>query len=382
MDKLNVLWIIPYLDRRLVELASNLGALGIGVHVAAQHGCLYLLPGIDNPQAANKADSRSARSLRAHARKLLESSGARLVHAAGLTAVRIAAGMARSHGGLRVIAEYDGEPIPAWCRTPHTGFAHPLIEQLLLRDKHHLAYFQQSTGIEASRIRLIPFGIKSEWFESPGMQCWAREDTARMFVLGVSLEHISIKNLKLVLATCDLLPRDANIRFLLIDRTDRWDRVIHELHRWPDRVVAKTHVVIDKSDPCMFWSVCTSSLHFPGKHSSLNELRDSMASAVTPIVVPQDRDQIVEDLSTGLVVSSANPHSLCQAIQYLRNDLAACRAMALKARETVLTGCPFDEAVTALAAIYGRTSSEKGRSFRSRPVSNESRLDYLQHASV
>ena len=214
------------------------------------------------------------------------------------------------------------------------------------------------------------------------MQCWAREDTAGMFVLGVSLEHISIKNLKLVLAGCDLLPRDANIRLLLIDRTGRCDEVIHELHRWSERVVAKTHIVIDKSDPGVFWSVCTSSLHFPGKHSSLNELRDSMASAVSPIVVPQDRDQIVEDLSTGLVVSSANPHSLCQAIQYLRNDLAACRAMAFKARETVLTGCPFAAAATALATIYCRTSNEKGWSIPGRPVANESRSNYLEHASV
>lgn len=373
MDKLNVLWIIPHLDRRLLELASNLGALGIGIHVAAQNGTPYLLPGIDKPRGADPVHSHSTRSLRAHARQLLESSGARLVHAAGLGAVRIATGMARRNRGLRVIAEYDGGAIPAWCRTPRTGFAHPLVEQVLLREPHHLAHFQRRTGIKAGRIHTIPFGIRSEWFERPGMQCWAREDTARLFVMGVSLEQMSNRNLRLVLAACNLLLPDANVRLLLIDRADRCDEVIQELHRWPESVVAKTHIVIDKSDPGMFWSVCTSSLHFPGEHSSLNELRDSMASAVTPIVVPQDGDQIVEDLSTGLVVSVPNPHSLCQAIQYLRNDLAACRDMALKARESVLASGSFEAATTALAAIYRRTSSERDRQVQSRPAPEQTR---------
>ncbi len=382
MDKFNVLWIIPYLDRRLVELASNLGALGIGVHIAAQQGSPYLFPGIVSPRSPVKTGRRSIRSLRSQARELLRSSGAQLVHAVGLRALRIATRLGGGDAGLRLVAEYDGGSIPAWCRTPYAAFGHPLITQVLLREPHHLAYFERRTGIAADRIRVIPFGVKPDWYTRPGMQCWARKDKSRMFILGVSLEHISSKNLRLVLAACNLLPPEANIKLLLIDRTDRCDRVIRELHRWPDNVVARTHIVIDKSDPGTFWSVCTSSLHFPTQHSSLNELRDSMVSAVIPIVVTQDRTQIVEDLSTGLVVSSSNPHSLCQSIQYLRDDMTACRAMALRARETVLSACSFERSAAALATIYRGAIGDKRRSLPVRLSRNDPGANKLEHASL
>lgn len=382
MDKLNVLWIIPHLDRRLVELASNLGALGIGVHIAAQQGSPYQLPGIDSSRVPLRTGLRSIRSLRFRARNLLKSSGAGLVHAAGLPAIRIATHLGGGRTGLRLVAEYDGGPIPAWCRLPFAGFDHPRIAQVLLREPYHQAYFERRTGIAANRIRVIPFGIRPDWFRQPGMQCWAREDNSRMFILGVSLEHISSNNLKLVLAACNLLPPEANIKLLLIDRTDRCDRVVRELHRWPENVVARTHVVIDKFDPGTFWSVCTSSLHFPTPHSKLNELRDSMVSAVTPIVVTGDGTQIIEDMATGLVVSSPNPHSLCQAIQFLRDDLAACRAMALKARETVLSACSIEGSATALAAIYRRVVGDKSRSPATPLTRNDPGANKLEHASL
>ena len=157
MDKINVLWIIPYLDRRLVELASNLGALGIGVHIAAQQGSPYLFPGIVSPRSPVKTGRRSIRSLRSQARELLRSSGAQLVHAVGLRALRIATRLGSGDAGLRLVAEYDGGSIPAWCRTPYAAFGHPLITQVLLREPHHLAYFERRTGIAADRIRVIPF---------------------------------------------------------------------------------------------------------------------------------------------------------------------------------------------------------------------------------
>ena len=84
-----------------------------------------------------------------------------------------------------------------------------------------------------------------------------------------------------------------------------------------------------------------------------------MASLATPIVVTGSEIGFVDDPETGLTVSSANPHSLKQAILCLRNDLASCEAMANMARECIFSRHEFGSSAKQLAKLYRGALKEK-----------------------
>ena len=367
MDQLNVLWIIPYLDRRLVATAAALRERSVEVRIAALQQTPYQLSRLEARETFIGPDGRESASLRAQLQTLVESSAIRIVHATGQVAARIAARIGNRQRNLCLIGEYIGGNASPWYRPPAIGFGYSGFTRVLVREEHHVDLLKRQTGLHCDRIRLIPSGIRPEWYDSPELKCWARGGQPDTFVLGISSEGSSKRNLNLLFAAYNWLPDDADIKLLVIDRNDRCREIANLLHQWPEKVVAGTHIVTDKADPSMFWSVCTASIHFLKPRSRLNQLTDSMAAMAVPVVVCGRNLSVIDDMSTGLSVASADPDSIGQAILFLRRNLEVCRTMAAKARDSAFVEYPFEKSVSALAAMYRLAVNHEEASRDARP---------------
>jgi len=189
------------------------------------------------------------------------------------------------------------------------------------------------------------------WYRSPAVPRDQLGLPESAFVVGCTVNERPRKGLTYLIDAAALLPKDADIHFLLIGRINGKPTL--------DRIAASPlreniHLTGYRNDAPQALASCNACILPALRREGLPKgIIEGMAYAVTPIVTDSGGSpELVEVGKSGIVIPPGSAQAIADAILQLYNDQQACREMGLAAQQRIQRDFHVSKTVEQTLAVY------------------------------
>ncbi len=189
------------------------------------------------------------------------------------------------------------------------------------------------------------------WYQAPAVPRSELGVPQDAMLVGCIANERPRKGLPYLIEAAKLLPRDANIHFLLIGNIDG-KKTLQSIADSPFR--EQIHLTGFRRDAPQLLASCDICVLPALRREGLPKaIIEGMVYAVTPIVTDSGGSpELIEPGKSGLIIPPASSRAIADAISELYDDRAACRQMGVEAQRRIQRDFHISKTIEQTLSVY------------------------------
>lgn len=236
-----------------------------------------------------------------------------------------------------------------------TTYLHPRVDKIICVADAIRRYLASMKFLwwefPAGKAITIHKGHDLGWYQAPAVARSEFGIPQDAFVIGCTANERPRKGLPYLIAAAKLLPRDADIHFLLIGNIDG-SKTMQSIAESPSR--DRIHLAGFRQDAPQVLASCDACILPALKREGLPKgIIEGMVYAVTPIVTNSGGSpELIEQGRSGLIIPPGSSQAIADAILQLYEDRAKCKKMGTAAQQRIERDFHISKTVEQTLVVY------------------------------